>query len=130
MAGRDPLKMAFADQLVTSDERRFQRTQDFLAKHPELRLAGPTWGWLEAAYRSIKETSASGYAEKIATPILICGAGKDRIVDTEATARFAAQMPQATYIEFEDAEHEILMENDSVRARFWEAFDAFVGKYV
>ena len=46
--------MGFADQIVTSDVARFQRTQDILRLHPELRLAGPTWGWLEAAYRSME----------------------------------------------------------------------------
>ena len=130
MDGRDPLMMSFADQLVTSDTARFQRTQDFLAKHPDIRLVGPTWGWLEAAYRSIARTDAPGYAEKITTPVLVCGAGKDRIVNTDATAKFAKRLPHGTYLEFGDAEHEILMENDSIRARFWNAFDGFVDKYV
>ena len=40
------------------------------------------------------------------------------------------RLPNGRYVEFEDAEHEILMENDSIRARFWDAFDGFVGKYV
>ena len=127
MDARDPLMMGFADQLVTSDPVRFQRSQDFLAAHPTLRLAGPSWGWLEAAYRSMAEVTAPGYAEAITTPMLICGAGKDRIVDTNATRAFAARLPNGRYVEFEDSEHEILMENDSIRARFWAEFDGFVG---
>ena len=43
---------------------------------------------------------------------------------------FAKRMPHGEYVEFEDSEHEILMENDSIRAYFWDAFDAFVGKFV
>jgi lysophospholipase len=35
-------------------------------------------------------------------------------------------MPHGSSIVIEDAEHEILMENDSIRARFWKAFDEFV----
>jgi lysophospholipase len=93
-------------------------------------LAGPTWGWLEAAYRSMARVMAPGYAEAIATPVLIVGAGKDRIVDTAAEREFARRLPHGTFLEFADAEHEIMMENDSIRARFWAAFDAFVGKYV
>lgn len=129
MEMRDPLHMSFADQLVTSDTVRFQRTQDFIAAHPDIRLVGPTWGWLEAAYVSMTRTTAPGYAEKITTPTLVCGAGKDRIVDTAETARFAKRLPNGAYIEFADSEHEILMENDSIRARFWAEFDAFVEKY-
>lgn len=130
MEARDPLKMTFADQLVTSDEVRFQRAQDFLASHPDIRLAGPSWGWLEAAYRSMKEVTAPGYAEAITTPVLICGAGKDRIVDTKATQAFATRLPNGRYLELTDAEHEILMERDDIRARFWDAFDGFVSAYL
>jgi lysophospholipase len=34
-------------------------------------------------------------------------------------------MPHARYLDLPDSEHEILMENDSIRSRFWVAFDAF-----
>ena len=49
---------------------------------------------------------------------------------TRAAAReFAARLPHGRYEELPDAEHEILMESDSIRARFWDAFDGFVAKY-
>jgi lysophospholipase len=130
MKARDPLKMTFADQLVTSDPQRFARTQAFLREHPNLRLAGPTWGWLEAAYRSMDLVMSPGYAEAIATPTLIFGAGRDRIVDTEATREFAARLPHGRYVEIGDGDHELLMENDSVRARFWTAFDEFTAQHL
>jgi lysophospholipase len=130
MDGRDPLMMSFADQLVTSDTARFQRSQDFIARHPDIRLAGPSWGWLEAAYRSIARVKAPGYAETITTPMLIFGAGKDRIVETNATEDFAKRLPNGCYLDFKDAEHEILMERDEIRARFWDAFDGFVADYI
>ena len=50
----------------------------FLAEHPEIRLAGPTWRWLEAAYRSMAQMEQPGFAEAIVTPCLIFGAGRDR----------------------------------------------------
>jgi lysophospholipase len=127
---RDPLTLTFADQLVTSDAQRFLRTQNFLRQHPNLRLAGPTWGWLEAAYRSMDVVMSPGYAEAIVTPVLVFGAGRDRIVDTSATREFAVRLQHGRYREIADAEHEILMENDSIRARFWNAFDEFVADYV
>jgi lysophospholipase len=126
MAERDPFRVDFATQLCTSDAVRFGRAQGILRGDPQIRLAGPTWGWIDAAYRAIKQTAATGYAEAIKTPLLVIGAGKDRIVLTEATRRFAARLPRARMIEFEDSEHEILMENDAIRARFWAEFDGFV----
>jgi lysophospholipase len=128
MAERDPFLITFECQLCTSDPGRFERTQAFLRDHPDLRLAGPTWGWIDAAFRSMAETAAPGYAEAIRAPTLIVGAGKDRIVKTDATRRFAARLPAGRYVEFANAEHEILMERDALRARFWTEFDTFVKK--
>ena len=129
VAERDPLKLTFEDNLVTSDRARFARNSRLIAAEPDLRRAGPTWGWLEAAYRSMKQVSSQGYPEAIETPLLIVGAGRDRIVDTSAARAFASRVPNGTYIEIADAEHEILMENDLIRARFWAAFDTFVGRH-
>jgi lysophospholipase len=128
MDKRDPLAMRFEDQIVTSDRARFRRAQDVLARTPEIRVSGPTWGWLEAAYRSMRTIGARGYAEAISTPTLIFGAGRDRICLTPPARAFAARMPHGKFIEIEDAEHEILMENDSIRSRFWKAFDDFVSE--
>ncbi len=125
MAARDPLQLGFADQIVTSDAARFQRTKDFLTRHPDLRLAGPTWGWVAAAYRSI----AGLVARRVATPVLMFGAGHDRVVVTAATKRFAGRMPQSVYRRLEGAEHEILMERDVFRTQFWSAFDAFMAEH-
>ena len=64
--------------------------------------------------------------ETITTPLLVVGAGKDRICVTAQTKAFAERLPQARYVEIQDAEHEILMERNPIRAEFWAAFDAFL----
>src|SRR5688500_8325662 len=73
----------------------------------------------------MRRMERSGFAEQISTPLLILGAGKDRIVRVEATRNFAKRLPHARYVEIEQSQHEILMEEDSIRARFWEEFDVF-----
>jgi len=128
MEGRDPLTMTFERQIVTSDRARFRRTQDFLKRHPELRTCGPTWGWVAAADRALARFAAPGFAERISTPALIMGAGRDRITVSEAARRFAMRMPACVYQAIEDAEHEILMERDELCGQFWQAFDAFIAK--
>lgn len=130
MDKRDPINMGFDRQLVTTDRARFQRTQDFIKAHPELRLAGPTWKWLQRANASMAEITAPGYAQAIVTPVLIIGAGRDRIVETEAEREFAPHLAHGKYLELADSEHEILMENDSIRERFWKAFDEFIAANV
>ena len=129
MQERDPLRIPFDDNLVTSDRERFARNRELVKETPEIRLAGPTWRWLEAAYRSMAEMESPGYAEAIAPPCLIFGAGRDRIVETAAIRDFARRLPNGRYVEFAEAEHEILMENDSIRTQFWRAFDEFIDEY-
>ena len=127
---RDPLVMNFSLQIVTSDRQRFQRTQDFLKQHPDLRLAGPTWGWVAAASRATAEMTAPGYAEAITTPVLVCAAGHDQVVLSEASKRLTVRLPNGVYLEIAGAGHEILMERDVFRDQFWRAFDTFMDKTI
>lgn len=124
MEGRDPHKMTFSTQMVTSDPQRFERTQSLLREQPDLRLAGATWGWLAAALRSMDWLK--NQAPNITTPLLMVGAGKDRICISADTRNFAGRAPNAEYIEIAEAEHEILMESSPIRAAFWRAWDSFM----
>ena len=45
---------------------------------------------------------------------------------TGAIRETVKYFPEARYVEIENAEHEILMENDRIRGRFWGEFDSFV----
>ncbi len=126
MEARDPHKVSFTTQMVTSDPQRFERTQMLLRENPELRLAGATWGWLAAALASMKWLR--GEAKNITTPMLIVGAGEDRICLTPEARAFAHQAPNGDYVEIAGAGHEILMEKNAIRQKFWEAFDAFASK--
>ena len=128
MGKRDQLKLPFALQIVTSDPVRYARNQALLAADPELRLNGPTWGWLGAALHSIDLLRTPGYGETIQTPSLLIGAERDRVCSTEAVRDFAARMPHAQYVEIANAQHEILMERDPLRAAWWEAVDTFLKK--
>jgi lysophospholipase len=125
---RDPLELQFKDNAVTSDPNRFERTQQLLRAQPFLRIFGPTFGWLGAALQSMSRLKRKGFAQDITTPLLVFGAGRDRVVHVEAVRAFVKNLPNAHYVEIKDAMHEILMENDSIRARFWSEFDAFVNE--
>jgi lysophospholipase len=126
MEARDPHKMNFASQMVTSDPQRFERTQMLLREHPDLRLAGATWGWLAAAIASMDWLGRQ--AASITTPLLVVGAGRDRICITPAAKAFAQAAPHADYVEIKEAGHEIMMEHNAIRAEFWAAFDAFMAR--
>src|SRR5205823_10333746 len=80
---RDPLNLTFEQNAVTSDRERFERTQRLLRAQPFLRIYGPTFGWLGAAFRSMRRMRRKSFAEEITTPLLVIGAGRDRVVRSE-----------------------------------------------
>jgi lysophospholipase len=57
-------------------------------------------------------------------------AGQDQIVNPASHGPVVARLPHAEHITFADAKHEIMMETDDIRARFWAAFDQLAARFV
>jgi lysophospholipase len=66
------------------------------------------------------------YPSNIRQPILILAAGHDDVVSTTAIEEFAIDLRAGSHLIIPGSRHEILMEQDRLRAQFWAAFDAFV----
>ena len=64
--------------------------------------------------------------KSLACPTLIVAAGRERITETEACREFARRIANVSCVVIDDANHEILMERDLLRAQFWAAFDSFI----
>ncbi len=114
----------FEKNVLTQDQGRFARFVAQTDAEPALRLGSPTLGWALEAFRSMDAIHAPGFAEAIETPICVCSAGRDSLVSGEAHQRVAERLPQGRLVEVPDARHELLMELDRHRDRFWAAFDA------
>ncbi|MFA5120563.1 alpha/beta fold hydrolase [Zavarzinia sp.] len=109
--------------LLTSDPERGADQAWFVAREPKLDLGAPTFGWLDAAFRSIALLQTPGRLETVETPVLVAVAGADKVVRPEAERRAAARLKHATLAEIDGSRHEILKERDVIRAAFWSAFD-------
>ena len=124
LRGRHPADLPFAGNALTHDQVRFDRWQAQLRAGPDLALGGPTWGWLDFALKVSAEIAAPGALEQVRIPVLLACAGEERLVINAASRAAAARLPRATLLEIRGSRHEILMETDAVRQRFWTAFDA------
>ena len=118
-----PLEEGFEGNILTHDRERFARHQAQIAACPDLALGAPTWGWLDAAFRAMALLARPDLLRRIGIPVILCAAGRDRVVDNAALRRAAHLLPQGRFIEVPGAYHEILMETDERRAQFWWAFD-------
>lgn len=109
--------------LLTSDPERAGDQAHFIAGNPDLALGAPTFGWLDAAFRSMAGLFRPGRIEAIDLPVLVAIAGADRVVKPEAEQAFAARLPQGQMVVIDTARHEILKERDALREQLWRKFD-------
>jgi lysophospholipase len=112
---------------LTSDMKRWNRDKRMLEAHPELGVGGPTFGWFNAALRSLSQLESRRYVKGLNCPAMIVLAGRERIVDNAATNRFIDRTPGIAKVTINSSLHEILMENDSVRGEFFAVFESFIG---
>ena len=117
--GRDD----FPGNPLTSDRRRWNRDSSTLEAAPQLGLGGPTFCWLRAARRSLKELRTM---ERPRAPVLIVAAAGDRVVGNEGIRRLARRVPGIALTFIPDSRHEILSERDEIRQQFLAAFDSFI----
>lgn len=127
MGDADPYQRPFARNILTSDPDRFHQTQIWTAENPALGLGGPTYGWMRAAFNSMHKMTDANYVGAIDVPVLFLSAQDDRIVQNDAQERLAHCLAQGRFVSIAQARHEILLEQDPVRAAFWKAFDALIG---
>lgn len=122
----NPQGNIFENNKLTSDRRRFERTNHQLIETPGLAVGGVTHKWLQATFLSIDRLKGTGFSEKIETPILMVAAGKDCVVSNTAQENIKTRLPQCRLAVLENAKHEILVEADDIRGRFWKIFDDFL----
>lgn len=123
--GPDTWNAPFEGNTVTSDHARYARNMALVEAHPQLRLASPTFQWLQSAFRSMALAHTEEFAHQIETPVLLISAALDKIVKPGADMTLISRMKRGSFA-LVKAEHEIMMERDDIRALFWGFFDAFV----
>ncbi|MEE9588555.1 MAG: alpha/beta hydrolase [Hyphomicrobiaceae bacterium] len=117
----------FEGNVLTSSQERFYRNRAILDARPELGLGAPTFGWLRAAFRSMRMVSSPNFAASIRVPLLFIAAGDDKVASSRAIEDLSVQVKVGAHVVIPHARHEILQERDELRRQFWAAFDAYVG---
>lgn len=114
--------------LLTHDPERFWDEHFLIEQNPDLALGGITYGWLQAAARSIDLINAPGYPEAIEARVLVIQAGADRIINNITQAAFAGRLPNGQLKVIEGSRHEMMKEVDEFRLAFWRTFDDFMAE--
>ena len=123
-----PLPTRLRQNYLTSCPERYADELWWRERLPDYTLGPPTWGWVDAAYRSIAGLTPERL-RGVRTPLLIVGTERDRLVSPNAIKRAAEIIPGAEIFMFPDAGHEILRESDPVRLEAFRRIDAFLDQH-
>ena len=110
---------------LTGSAERYRDELWWWQREPGYDLGAPTWGWLNAAYRSSRMLTAQRLGT-VTAPCLFLAAERDRLVSSAAIRSAAALVPGAELTMFPDSAHEILREADPVRERAFARIHAFL----
>jgi lysophospholipase len=117
---------AYPNNPLTSDRGRWNRDVETIELEPKLSIAGPTYAWLRAVMNSLRELHNWPRGKGPSCPTLIVMAGLDRVVSNTDIRQFVDHTAGFSLITIEDSRHEILMETNAIRAKFFAAFDAYL----
>ncbi len=124
----NPAEEEFMGNTVTSDKNRHDRTKACVAAEARLVVTGLSWHWIDASVRSINMLWQPDFMAALKTPILLVQAGDERVVEAGAAERYAALSPACEVATIPGALHEIMMERNIYRDRFFALFDEFVSR--
>jgi lysophospholipase len=122
----DSYRIGFKGNRLTSDRKRFERTQRLVAGNPRLATDYVSYGWLADTFNSIDVLKRAGFAGSLSVPLLVFMAQKDRVVSNAAIHAFVQHVTKADLIGIDGSRHEILQEEDARRALFWRVLDRFI----
>ncbi|MEM6623421.1 MAG: alpha/beta hydrolase [Pseudomonadota bacterium] len=113
-----------SDNILTGNDKVWRWLKQTAEDHPELTLAMPTIGWLDAA---LQETARVATLPAPPCPACCLLGSDEDLVDPDAIRAWTAQHAQ-TLIEVPDGRHEVLVETDAARAVAWAGLDQFLDR--
>jgi lysophospholipase len=106
--------MVFDDNPLTTDRGQFDYMARQTRTHPDLALGGPSNRWLKAA---LAESAALMAMPAPDLPCVTVVGSREKIVEPQAMEHRMQTWPKGRFLRIDGAEHEVLMEAPSMRAR-------------
>jgi len=116
----------FEGNIFTTDKARHTMFRDLKLAEPKAASTSPTFGWVREASRESDAIHAPGALSGVKIPVLIVRAGAEKQVDGADQEEIAARSDMLSLEIVPGALHEMMMERDSIRALYFNAFDKFV----
>ncbi len=116
----------FEKNELTTDKKRYARTQQLVRLKKEIRLWGVTIAFAKAVKNRLLKIRQKGWAEDIKSKILIINSINDKVVSSDHIIEMARRLKNCEIINFDSCEHELFMEKDYFRNKLWKKIDSFL----
>ena len=120
---------SFHNNPLTQDPARFKIIEDYFTGYPEMTVGGVTWGWLDAALKSMHAVHYRRYFEKLTLPVMTITGSADHVTPAAEITRYLKRIPGSENILIPAARHDILNEKDECRMEAWRHIDRFLIKF-
>lgn len=116
---------------LTRDPEGYKLQFNWFIKNPDLRVTGPSFGWVRAAYQScFKFTGNPEILAAIKIPVQAHIAGDEWVVDGAFSRKMLPHLGNVELYEYAKARHELMLELPQVRAEIWQKFKAFINSHI
>lgn len=117
-----------SNSTCSSDAQRDLGEHYWRIQHPELRMGGLTYHWLNQAFESIRFISRRQFLQKITAPFLIISAGIEDSVDSTTHPKFQQKISNCELAYFENSKHSPSNERDEIRDQVIATIDDFIAR--
>ena len=118
----------FENNIISNYEPRWRIQQDLNSKAPDIALGEVTWGWVREAINISKTFAKPKALEHIHIPMMVASAEQEMLVDNKTHLSISSRIKSMEYFRVLGAKHEILMETDARRDRFFAEFDKMLDR--
>lgn len=102
---------------LTNSTARRNWNRDLFVHYPALRLGGPSFQWLHEALQVPRRLRAAKFPASVDCPVLVFQAGSDQVVKPNAQIHLRSKNPHFVMAYEPHGQHELLQEQDDIRAR-------------
>ena len=116
----------YEDNVLTSDEKRYQYNVELMNNIPGVKLGSPTFGWMQQAYGFMRKARTSGC--EIVCPTVILQGGDETLVSGREMELFYRTVAGCELKSYPGARHELMMEKNEIRNTVIADIKKFINK--
>ncbi|WP_198027197.1 alpha/beta fold hydrolase [Candidatus Paracaedibacter symbiosus] len=107
------------------DKKIYLQDCRLLKEEPHLAVGGPSFQWLDEAFKASADFNNDDYLKEIKVPFLMVSSENDYLVNVDAQTKLCKVLPNCELLTYQDSHHNILKDSRNVISRLIKDVDTF-----